>query len=247
MSWLESSAAGLRRIVPGFLVLLLALPAAALGAEWVRVVKDDAALRLNPESTSVVLVQLKIGTVVEVTRKQGPWYAVILPPDNAGLRRSGFVSSDDVEPYEMPEAGGAGQSAAPAVATPPLSQLLASSAAPAARPRPQLAPDWQDRYDAATSKRNIGILMMIAGVAVEGLSFAVSNRDSYGELDYSNRYMVLALGAAISIPGGFMIDRGNSQRRQLQDEKRRAQQGHLQQRVLIQASKRPGVVYQLTW
>lgn len=86
---------------PAILTLLLAAPAAA--QKTVRVVADDAALRLQPDMASPVLLVVAAGTVLEIERREADWYGVLLPADAQGLRRHGYIPASLVE--NLPTSG----------------------------------------------------------------------------------------------------------------------------------------------
>lgn len=128
------------RLALGILFLLIAVPSWAQ-SQSVRVLAAEAAVRLNPEQQSTVLVTVPVGTVLELGGEQrGEWYPVILPPDASGLRRSGYVLATAVEPLSKLSV---------------LNQPLAPSPTPRAAAANSLA-EWQWRYDQALAKRRAG-------------------------------------------------------------------------------------------
>lgn len=139
------------RLAPSILFLLVATTSWAQ-SQNVRVLATDAAIRLNPEQQSTVLMNVPPGTVLEVSgERRGEWYPVILPPDASGLRRSGYVLATAVEPVSQPGT----RAATPATASPAGTPTTSAS-------------DWQRTYDQALAKRRGGRAKFWAGWGVFG-------------------------------------------------------------------------------
>ena len=63
----------------------------------VRIIVSEAEIRLEPESTSLVIGRALLGSVLESEKKSGDWYFVSLPPDENNFIVSGYVHQDSVE------------------------------------------------------------------------------------------------------------------------------------------------------
>jgi len=97
----------------------------AAAQDPVRVTAADAAVYLRPDSTSPVILEITVGTLLDVARQEGDWYPVVLPPDAQGLRRFGYVAARAVErvvrtPEQRPGADMPTPSQAPVGQAPPL-------------------------------------------------------------------------------------------------------------------------------
>jgi hypothetical protein len=88
-------AAAVRCALSAAIVLTYSLCASA--QETVRVTAADTAVYLRPDPTSPVVLRVAVGTLLDVERRDGDWYPVVLPPDAQGLRRFGFVQASAVE------------------------------------------------------------------------------------------------------------------------------------------------------
>lgn len=81
------------------LISLYVVPSAA--AQNVRVIAAQAAIRLNADPNSLTVATVPAGTVLEVDRTQGAWFAVWLPPEREGAsRRLGFLALSDAQLLE---------------------------------------------------------------------------------------------------------------------------------------------------
>jgi len=74
-----------------------------------RVIKEEAVLRLDPNTESPRIKILPLGTIIEVEEVVGEWLKVKLPPDERGFVITGYVHRSDVSleiepaPAEPPE------------------------------------------------------------------------------------------------------------------------------------------------
>jgi hypothetical protein len=64
-----------------------------LGKE-VRVIKENAVLRLNPTDDSPIIKKLPLGAALKIKEIRGNWIKVELPPDNNGIVIIGFIKRD---------------------------------------------------------------------------------------------------------------------------------------------------------
>ena len=235
-------------------------------ADTVRVTKDQATIRLNPETTSAAITQVQAGTVLEVNTKHGSWYVVTLPPDSQGLRRSGYIAADDVERFEASQVAErprqsppAGHTVRPPSLVPPTSSL-------------GLAPDWQSRYDAALNKRNarrndvVGgtVLNLIGSVffvlyevktdtvcAYVPISPIVSAPVCVEQKNPKYAWAEIAfMGAGIPLViwGRVQYNHANNEVAALEAERARSLQGRrLEQSIVAVAGPYPSLAYKLGW
>ncbi|MBN1273740.1 MAG: outer membrane beta-barrel protein [Candidatus Aminicenantes bacterium] len=63
----------------------------------IRVVVDQANIRLKPDTNSLVISRVPLGAVIKALEKTGEWYHVNLPPDESGFVVSGYIHSSAVE------------------------------------------------------------------------------------------------------------------------------------------------------
>lgn len=69
------------------------------GAEEIRlqVVVQKANLRASPDLNSTVVIQVSAGTALTSDRQEGEWYRIVLPPDEEGITRIGYIHRSVVE------------------------------------------------------------------------------------------------------------------------------------------------------
>jgi opacity protein-like surface antigen len=79
------------------MVMLLLITSAAAFADTVKVTTDRALVWSRPDGVAVVITQLKKGDTVEVVRRAGGWYEIIVPAPALSLEiRTGFISATQV-------------------------------------------------------------------------------------------------------------------------------------------------------
>jgi len=81
-------------------VLAVAAPADAAWPTQVRVVDHTIKIQVSPFMTAAVAAEAPPGTTLEVLRRDGDWYWIIMPASPYGTRRGAWVRVDDVEPYD---------------------------------------------------------------------------------------------------------------------------------------------------
>ena len=89
-----------KKLVVLFIGLLLLLSLAALSQTSelkVRVIVEQANVRLKPDLTSQILSQVPLGTILKVESKMGEWFLVSLPADEKGFVLSGYIHQSVVE------------------------------------------------------------------------------------------------------------------------------------------------------
>lgn len=107
------------------LVILMLLPALAKAESFqVRIITQDANVRLKPEADSPVILTMPLGSVLEAEEGTAEWYKVTLPPDENGFVVIGYIQKSDTEPVS---------------AEAPIQEMIKPPAQPAAAaPQPQL-------------------------------------------------------------------------------------------------------------
>jgi opacity protein-like surface antigen len=84
------------RLLPTIACFLL-IAAGTAGADTVRVVTDRALIWNSPSGVAVILTQVSKDAVLEVVRRVGDWYEVVLPPASSGSSQSvGYVLASQV-------------------------------------------------------------------------------------------------------------------------------------------------------
>jgi outer membrane protein OmpA-like peptidoglycan-associated protein len=81
-------------------VVVLAAPADAAWPTQVRVVDHPVKIQVSPFMAAGVVTEAPPGTTLDVLRRDGDWYWVILPATAYGTRRGAWVRADEVEPYD---------------------------------------------------------------------------------------------------------------------------------------------------
>jgi hypothetical protein len=69
----------------------------------VKVISQDAFVRLTGSINSMIISQVPLGTVLEASEKVGEWYKVALPPDEQGFVVQGYIHSTEVEVIAVEE------------------------------------------------------------------------------------------------------------------------------------------------
>ncbi len=68
----------------------------------IRVIAQNANIRLKPDINSLVIAKVPIGTLLESEGRDDSWYKVNLPPDEKGFIVSGYIHQNIVEVIEEP-------------------------------------------------------------------------------------------------------------------------------------------------
>ncbi len=65
----------------------------ATSAEYdqVRVIKQNAVLRIKPKNGTVIIKKLPLGALLEVEEEIGDWLKITLPPDEDGFVLTGYL------------------------------------------------------------------------------------------------------------------------------------------------------------
>lgn len=65
----------------------------ATSAEYdqVRVIKQNAVLRIKPKNGAVIIKKLPLGALLEVEEEIGDWLKISLPPDEDGFVLTGYL------------------------------------------------------------------------------------------------------------------------------------------------------------
>lgn len=148
-------AAAIRAVALILLAAASLLPADA-GAQQVRIIADGTAIRLDPNATSPVIVELASGTLLEYTGESGDWYAVSVAGDPGQDDVIGYVLASEVELV----------GAVPGIEPP-------TGAMPPAGPGPLIGiPSLQEQYEDARRSRSSGVGKVIWGLVLAGGSYA---------------------------------------------------------------------------
>lgn len=81
-------------------ILLIGSFSSASSSSKVRVIAENANIRLKPDISSMIIAQVPLGSILEFTEKIGEWYLVNLPPDEKGFIVSGYIHQSFVEEVE---------------------------------------------------------------------------------------------------------------------------------------------------
>lgn len=79
------------------LAAIAAVARAPQDVDRVRVVAIEAAIRLRPDPTSLIVTTVVRGAVLDVQARDGEWIGVFVPGDDGGPRRHGYIQSSMVE------------------------------------------------------------------------------------------------------------------------------------------------------
>lgn len=81
----------------GFLLLLVSLPLSLHSQESkIRIIENDAVVRLEPNNTSLVIRYLPLGAELKVIGIIGEWLKVELPPNKDGIVITGYIHQNMV-------------------------------------------------------------------------------------------------------------------------------------------------------
>ena len=211
------------RAVGLFVLAIAAFVPADVGAQQVRIIADGTAIRLDPNDTSPIIVELALGTLLEYIGESGAWYAVSV---------AGVPGRDDVIGYVLAsevELVGAVPGIEPTV-----------GAVPTTGPGPVIGiPGLHEQHEDARARRSSGVRKVIWGLVFAGSSYAAlefvpplqvpvaedyDDADSYqSALDgrsmaETGRSVVTALGAALGAWGATQIAMGWRDMRRLELE-----------------------------
>ena len=142
-------------------VALLAVVAGApvdAGAQQVRIVVDETAVRLDPSDSSPVITTMPAGTLLEWVGESGDWYAVTVAGQAGQEEIIGYLLASQVEVIS----GGAAAPGAPAVPSAPTGGLAATLG----------IPDVEVRYEAERRRRSSGVSKVIWGLVIAGAAYA---------------------------------------------------------------------------
>lgn len=98
-------------------VLIAVLIASVAYADTVRVTVDRALIWNKPDGVSIVLSQVTKGAVLQMQRRVGDWYEIVLPPGSSrDLRDVGYIRASQVvvEPGNLPKTATGGVKPPPA-------------------------------------------------------------------------------------------------------------------------------------
>lgn len=84
-----------------FLSILLLWPGLSIAEKVkVRVILENANIRLKPDISSMIITGVSLGAILESDGQVEEWYKVNLPPDEKGFVVSGYIHSSEVEVLE---------------------------------------------------------------------------------------------------------------------------------------------------
>jgi hypothetical protein len=71
----------------------------ATSAEYdqVRVIKQNAVLRIKPKNGAVIIKKLPLGALLELEEEIGDWLKITLPPDEDGFVLTGYLHQSFIE------------------------------------------------------------------------------------------------------------------------------------------------------
>jgi hypothetical protein len=122
-------------------------------ADAIRITASGAAIRLSPSESAAVINTPLVGSIFEVSASEGDWYTILMPPDDQGLRRYGYIQRRFVE-------------LVPGATIPTPSAEAPRLASPSAAAAVGLAPDWEARVRQARARRGGGRAKYWSGVGV---------------------------------------------------------------------------------
>lgn len=211
------------RVAALILLAVASLLPADAGAQRVRIIADGTAIRLDPNATSPIIVELASGTLLEYTGESGDWYAVSVPGDPGQDDVIGYVLAGQVELV----------GAVPGI-EPPVGAM------PPTGPGPVIGiPSLQEQYEDARASRSSGVSKVIWGLVLAGGSYAalefvpplqVPVPDDYDDADSyqsaldrrsaaeTGRSVGMALGGALGAWGAAQIAMGWRNMRSLELE-----------------------------
>ena len=160
-----------RLFVPSLVLIVWLVSLSSSAAQTLRVIANDAPVRLQPDPNSTVIATVKAGTVLDTKGKQGNWYLVALSDDGGtSVLRAGYVAITDVEEFRATTSPGVRPARSP-VNPPP-----ASFNPPAS---PTASSDWQARYDRAQARHASGWKKFWIATALGGAGAVMIGYYSY--------------------------------------------------------------------
>ncbi len=181
----------------------------------VRIIKENAALRLYPEKTSRVIKELGLGAEFEVVETIGEWINVVLPLNEEGIIVTGYVHKSFVELSSIS----------------PQSDLTKQTVQPKQELTLPERPDrekeaysqWKREYERAKSRVNAGGYIMWGGFLVGVVSSTLYVLDyDYGFTfeERGNPIYLIGLGAGMVmvITGVVIAGRAKGEVKLLEEE-----------------------------
>jgi len=93
---LAKGALGMTLLIPPEIILWddtleRALQSDSQEQNQVRVIKNNAVLRIKPKNDTVIIKKLPLGVLLEVDEELGDWLKITLPPDADGFILTGYL------------------------------------------------------------------------------------------------------------------------------------------------------------
>jgi len=201
-----------------FLLMILVLPTASLYSQEnkIRIIKENATLRVKPEIDATIIRNLPLGAILDVEQLEGQWVKVKLPPTNDGIVITGYVQVPFVSFETRPRV---------------LEPKVEIEPAKIKDDR-QLA--WKNDLATARSKRSTGLIVALTGAAVlipcAILTFADKTQElglTYSSITYEENvktaYIIGDAVGLVAIVAGLSIHSSAGQRiTRLEEEGRNA-------------------------
>ena len=209
----------------------------------IKIAKKDAVLRLKPNSESMIIEKLPIGSEFDVEKTFDEWIKIKLPPDKDGIVIIGYVHCSFVE-FEIESI---------ITKTPQKNELLTKGI-------DNEFFSWRKKLDSAKARKKIGDSLDKIGVAFSVLGGVLLFTDKKEEIDESydqetgiqtttttykgkSEYLLLSIGGAIVSIAGYIVSKpAKDEIRMLELEG--AKKGYIQ---ISLAPIRSGFAFQLTF
>jgi len=191
----------------------------------VRVIKDQAVLRLKPSNGSIIIRELPLGSELIVEETVGEWIKIKMPPDTDGIVITGYIHKSFVE-FEIKQPQLEQEKKSIITETPPKINL-------SIKDMDKDFISWEKQLNSAKGKKKDGTIVSIIGAAITGIGgvlYLVSSKEvaSIKYYDYeisategernNNLLMIPIGGAVIAIIGGVIYGMADTEFRRLELE-----------------------------
>jgi len=184
----------------------------------IRIIKENAVLKLEPKHESLTIKKLALGSELEVVESFDNWIKVKLPPDKDGIVVTGYIHLSFVEYQAKQEPQFRDKEDMPIIIEKKLSQPIQNVA----------YLQWKEKLSKAQTKLSTGTLLTICGTLILVPSIAYTFYNEWPSSKENNRYLsgggwatVIigdVLGVAGIVGGMSLVISGSSQRKTLEEE-----------------------------
>jgi len=184
----------------------------------IRIIKENAVLKLEPKHDSLTIKELALGTELEVIGSFDSWIKVKLPPDKDGIIVTGYIHLSFIEYQAKQEPQFRDKEDMPIIIEKKMSQPIQNAD----------YLQWKEKLSKAQAKLSTGTFLTICGVVILVPSIAYTFYNEWPSSKEDRRYLTGGgwvtviigdvVGVAGIIVGSSFVISGSSQRKTLEEE-----------------------------